>query len=137
MLRHGDTSPQNCLYGSDGRLAGVVDWEDAWSHAAPGFDVWNAALAYLERGVAASGWSQERVVDAFRGVWGESRYWRAAGAAGREAARAAGAGEGQLDALEVAFFGHRLIERLQEPDMFPTTPWTAARMLEIVCEDRS
>lgn len=135
VLRHGDTSPQNCLYSPDGELAGVVDWQDAWSHAAPGFDVWNAALSYLERGVAATGWSQERVVETFRGVWQESGYWRSARSAGRAAASAAGAAENEIDALELAFFGHRLIERLQEPGSHPTTPRTAARMLEIVCRE--
>ena len=60
VLRHGDTSPQNCLLGSDGRLVGIVDWEDAWSHALPGFDAWNASLAYLERGLAATGFGEER-----------------------------------------------------------------------------
>ena len=69
-LRHGDTSPQNCLLGSDGRLVGIVDWEDAWSHALPGFDAWNAALAYLERGLAATGFDEERVVCTFAAVQG-------------------------------------------------------------------
>ena len=137
VLRHGDTSPQNCLLGSDGRLVGIVDWEDAWSHAAPGFDAWNAALAYLERGLAATGFSEERVVRTFAAVQGEARFWTAAAAAGREAARAAGVPDEQLDALEVVFFGHRLIERLREPELYPTTDWAAARMLEVVCGGRN
>jgi len=137
VLRHGDTSPQNCLLGSDGRLVGIVDWEDAWSHALPGFDAWNAAVAYLERGLASSGFSEERLVRTFTAVQGQSRFWPAAAAAGREAARAAGVADEQLEALEVVFFGHRLIERLSEPELYPTTDWAAARMLEVVCASRT
>ncbi len=137
VLRHGDTSPQNCLLGNDGRLVGIVDWEDAWSHALPGFDAWNAAIAYLERGLATTGFSEERLVRTFTAVQGQSRFWPAAAVAGREAARAAGVADEQLDALEVVFFGHRLIERCSEPELYPTTDWAAARMLEVVCASRT
>jgi len=132
VLRHGDTSAQNCLF-LDGRLRGLVDWEDAWPLAAPGFDALNAALAYQEHGLGLVRWSQETVIEAFDRSWPDSPFWRAGRAAGLAGARAGGVPEDLLEDLLVAYFGHRVIERLQEPGVQPTTAVTTARMLDIVC----
>lgn len=134
VLRHGDTSAQNCLF-LDGQLRGLVDWEDAWPLALPGFDALNAALAYQEHGVGLVRWSQEAVVESFRESWRSSTFWEAGREAGAAAARAGGVPEDLLADLLVAFFGHRVIERLQEPGVLPTTAVTTARMLDIVCAD--
>ncbi len=132
VLRHGDTSAQNCIF-LDGRLRGLVDWEDAWPLAAPGFDALNAALAYQEHGLGLVRWSPGAVVEAFHASWPDSPFWSAGREAGVAAARAGGVPEDLLGDLLVAFFGHRVIERLQEPGVQPTTAATTARILDIVC----
>lgn len=132
VLRHGDTSAQNCLF-LDGRLRGLVDWEEGWPLAAPGFDALNAALAYQEHGLGLVRWSPEIVVEAFRAGWVGSPFWSSAREAGVVAARAGGVPDELMEDLLVAFFAHRVIERLQEPGVLPTSAATTARMLEIVC----
>jgi hypothetical protein len=132
VLRHRDTSPQNSLFESD-RFSGLVDWISASSAGAPGFDTWNAALAFLEHGAGLRQWSQDRVVAVFRAATDHSSFWREATRAARASARAAGVAETMLDVLEIAFFARRLIGRTAEPARFATGPGTAARMLEIVC----
>ena len=131
VLRHHDTSPQNCLF-SDDRLVGIVDWEMAVSYGAPAFDVWNAALSYMEHGLGLTVWSQQSVGDAFAASWDASEYWYAARAAARSAALEAGVPERHLDALELVFFGSRVGDRLRRPGWHPTRPSTAARMLDRV-----
>ncbi len=131
VLRHGDTSAQNCLF-LDGRLAGLVDWERAQQRGAPGFDVWNAAVAFLEHGVGLARWSQENVAHTFRDAWlgawgGEARVAAAA------SATAAGVPERLVESLEVVFFARRLGRRLARPDVYATTPATAAAMLSLIC----
>jgi hypothetical protein len=131
VLRHGDTSAQNCLF-LDGRLAGLVDWERAQQRGAPGFDAWNAALALLEHGLGLVRWSQTNVVHAFRDAWlgawgGEARVAAAASVI------AAGVPERLVEPLEVVFFARRLGRRLARPDAYATTPATAAEMLSLVC----
>ena len=132
VLRHRDTSPQNCLV-SDGRLSGVVDWELAVPRGAPGFDVWNLALSYMEFGVGLTRWSQDLVVETFTRAWHESPFWRDGRAAARRAALAGGAAERDLDALEVCFFGSRIGDRLLRPGWHATGPDTVARALRVVC----
>jgi hypothetical protein len=132
VLRHRDTSPQNCLFEED-RFAGIVDWERAHTDGAPGFDAWNAALAFLEHGAGLRRWSRERVIAIFREACQHSTFWREATLAARASARAAGAPETMLDSLEVAFFARRLLGRATAPDRFPTDSVTAANMLEMVC----
>ena len=134
VLRHHDTSPQNCLF-SDGRLSAIVDWEMAVSRGAPAFDVWNAALAYMEFGVGLTRWSEELVVQTFASAWTRSEYWIAARGAARAAAAAAGVPDRALDALEVVFFASRVGDRLRRPGWHPTGPSTAAEMLEVVIRD--
>jgi len=132
VLRHRDTSPQNCLFEGE-RLSGLVDWEIANATGAPGFDVWNAALAFIEHGVGLVRWSEERVRETFTTAWGESTFGRDARLAGRRAAAAAGAPDSMLDSLEVSFFARRLLGRVSHPDRFATGPATAASMLEFAC----
>lgn len=132
VLRHRDTSPQNCLFEGE-RLSGLVDWENAYATGAPGFDVWNAALAFVEHGVGLVRWSEERALSAFTIVWEQSAFGREARLAGRQSAAAAGVPDGMLDALEVSFFARRLLGRVSHPDRFATGPVTAASMLEFAC----
>lgn len=131
VLRHHDTSPQNCLFSGD-HLDGIVDWEWAEPQGAPGFDLWNAALSYTEYGIGLVRWSQEIVLDVFERAWRDSSFWQTARADGRRTAAAAGVPEHALDSLEVVFFGSRVGDRLNRKIAdYPTTDVTAARMLEI------
>ena len=134
VLRHRDTSPQNCLV-LDGRLSGVVDWELAVPRGGPGFDVWNLALSYMEYGVGLTRWSQDLVVETFTRAWRDSPFWRDGRAAARRAALAGGAAERDLDALEVCYFGSRIGDRLLRPGWHATGPDTVARALRVVCSD--
>jgi len=132
VLRHRDTSPQNCLV-LDGQLSGVVDWELAVPCGAPGFDVWNLALSYMEYGVGLTRWSQDLVVETFTRAWRDSPFWRDGRSAARRAALASGAAERDLDALEVCYFGSRIGDRLLRPGWHATGPDTVARALRVVC----
>lgn len=134
VLRHRDTSPQNCLV-SGGCLAGIVDWELAQTRGGPGFDVWNLALSSTEYGVGLTRWTQELVAATFDRAWSASPFWVEARAAARRAALAGGAAERDLDALELCFFGSRVGDRLEFPGRHPTRPETAARNLAAVCAD--
>jgi hypothetical protein len=131
VLKHGDTSAQNCLLDPTG-AAYLVDWEGARTSGAPGFDVWNFALAYLEHGVGLKRWSQQEILRAFRSSW-NGPFFQEARSAARRAAIAGGADEAHLRPLEIAFFGRRVAHRIATPDAFPTTVGTATEMLEIVC----
>lgn len=133
VLRHHDTSAENCLF-ADGRLSGIIDWEHAETCGAPGVDVLNTAISYMELGVGLSRWSERRAVEALRASWGASEFWREARAAVRSTAVAGGAPESASEALEVVFFGLRIGERLAAPRVVhPTGLVTAAEQLEIVC----
>jgi len=132
VLRHRDTSPQNCLV-LNGRLSGVIDWEMAVPRGGPGFDVWNLALSYMEYGVGLTRWSQDLVVETFTRAWQDSPFWRDGRAAARRAALAGGAAERDLDALEVCYFGSRIGDRLLRPGYHATGPETVARALRVVC----
>jgi len=134
VLRHRDTSPQNCLM-EETRLTGIVDWELAVARGGPGFDVWNLGLSAMEYGLGLTRWSQELVVEAFTRAWPDSPFWADARAAARRAALAGGAAEADLDALELCFFGSRIGDRLEFPGRHPTVPDTAARTLQVVCGD--
>ena len=129
VLRHGDTSPQNCLF-SGGRLTGLVDWEDAAPHGAPGWDTLNVALAYLDHGVGLRRWSQPLVLECFTHAW-TGAFGRGARDAARAAARAAAVPEQLLDPLELCVFAWRVGRRLANPSFYPTSASTAARMLEV------
>jgi Phosphotransferase enzyme family len=131
VLTHSDTSPHNCIC-TGGRLSGFVDWEGARLHGAPGFDVWNHAVSYLEHGLGLVNWSEEIVAAAFAAAW-PGRFFAEARRAARRAAAAAGVQDGLHDALEVAFFARRLLVRVRYPRRFPTGVSSAARMLEVVC----
>ena len=131
VLRHRDTSPQNCLVSGE-RLAGIVDWELAVPRGGPGFDVWNLGLSSMEYGLGLTRWSQELVAETFARSWPASPFWRGARAAARRAALAGGAAERDLDALELCFFGSRIGDRLEFPGRHPTRPATAALNLEVV-----
>lgn len=131
VLTHGDTSPQNWL-GSD-RDVRLIDWEAARTTGAPGFDVWNAALACFEHGAGLARWSEKHLLAAFKTAWHESPHFREARGAARRAALAADVPEPLLDRLEIAFFARRVVVRLRETERFPTSAVLAARMLEVVC----
>ena len=135
VLRHHDTSAQNCLF-DDVRLVGVVDWEMAESNGAAGFDVWNAALSYMEYGIGLVRWSQERVVSAFAASWRRSAFWDDARRAARASAVAGGFPEHRLDSLEAVFFGSRIGDRLLRPHVaYPTDARTSARLFEVATRD--
>jgi hypothetical protein len=129
VLRHRDTSPQNCLV-RGGSFAALVDWEAATSRGAPGFDTWNAALASLEGGIGLVAWSDETVLASFRAAWADSPLFAHGRAAARRAAVAAGMPERVLDQLELVFFARRLGVRVAAPSSWATGPATVARMLE-------
>lgn len=132
VLRHCDSSPQNCLF-EGGDLAGIVDWELADLRGAPGFDVWNSALSYIEHGLGLVKWSEERAVEALARSWDASPFWREARAAARRAAAVAGVEDASLDALELVFFGSRIGDRLVTPEVRRGTGTaTSARMCELV-----
>ncbi len=131
-LRHCDSSPQNCLF-EGGQLTGIVDWELADLRGAPGFDVWNSALSYIEHGLGLVKWSEERAVEALARSWDASPFWREARAAARRVAATAGVEEARLDALELVFFGSRIGDRLLMPEVRRGTGTaTSARMCELV-----
>jgi hypothetical protein len=132
VLRHGDTSPQNCLY-RGAHLVGLVDWERAQPAGAPGFDVWNAALAALEHGVGLRRWSERRVLSEFGGAWRNSDWGRRVDRAARRSVEASGASAHLVRPLELAFFARRLERRRANPHGYATGPEVAARMLELVC----
>jgi hypothetical protein len=132
VLTHSDTSPHNCLC-ADGHFSGLVDWEGARLAGAPGFDVWNHAVSYLEHGLGLVEWSEDVVADAFAAAWPTSPLFGHARTAARECAAAAGVPESLHDQLEIAFFARRLLVRAREPDRFPTKTSSAERMLAVVC----
>ena len=132
VLRHGDTSPQNCLF-DRGRFTGLVDWEIARPRGAPGFDILNAAVAYVDQGVGLVRWSEERAVESFRAAWQFSPFFRHAREAARSATRAAGGSDDDHERLEIAFFARRLASRAASPSSYATGPCSAALMLEIAC----
>ncbi len=132
VLRHRDTSPQNCLF-AGGRFVGIVDWEDAAPLGAPGYDVLNAALAYLDHGVGLRRWSEELVLETFRSAWAGS-FGRCARECARDSASAAAVPEDLLEPLELSLFGWRVGRRLDNPSFYPTSAATAARMLELAAD---
>ena len=133
VLRHGDTSAQNCLFSGE-KLIGLVDWEIARLRGAPGFDLMNAAVALIDHGVGLIRWSEERAWDAFRAAWTDSEFFARARSEARALATGAGASDDEADKLEIAFFARRLASRLARPANYATGPAVAARMLELVCE---
>jgi hypothetical protein len=132
VLRHGDTSAQNCLF-HDGRLSGLVDWEIARPQGAPGFDILNAAVAILDHGVGLVHWSEERAVRCFRQAWRTSEFFARARDAARRSTHAAGGSDADHDKLEIAFFARRLASRVASPESYATGPEAAAEILEVAC----
>ena len=130
VLRHHDTSPQNCLV-DDSVLSAIVDWEMAVTEGAPAFDMFNLLGAWLEHGLALREWSDEAVVRAYAEA-ASSPLWRHGRTAAFDAARAAGWPEDRLDALEVVFYGSRVGDRLLRPGVHPTSAPTAAALLHLV-----
>jgi aminoglycoside phosphotransferase (APT) family kinase protein len=132
VLRHGDTSAQNCLI-DDGRLSGLVDWEIARPQGAPAFDVLNAAVAIIDHGVGLTNWSEDRALESFIRAWKHSDFFRQARDAARRSTHEAGGTDSDHERLEIAFFARRLASRLAAPKSYATGPATAARMLEVAC----
>jgi hypothetical protein len=133
VLRHHDISPENCLF-ADGRLVGIIDWEHAESQGTPGFDVLNAALAYMELSIGLGGWSQEGVVSALERSWDGSDFWNRARAAARDSASAAGVPDWAIEPLEIVFFGSRVGDRAMPGRVdYATNLDTVTRQLELVC----
>ena len=133
VLRHGDTSAQNCLF-EQGTFVGLVDWEIARSRGAPAFDILNAAVALIDHGVGLVRWSEQRAVTCFESAWKDSDFFEGARSAARTATLITGATDADYERLEVAFFARRLASRLAAPSSYATGPAAAARMLEFVCE---
>ena len=131
VLRHTDTSPQNILF-EDERLVGLVDWADATSLGMPGADMWNAALACIDKGVSRVRSDERLLFSVFLSVWQASEFGREARRAGRDAAAAAGVPEDLLEPLQLLFFARRVGHRMQRPKEFATSADLAARMLEHV-----
>lgn len=134
VRRHGDASAQNCLFVGQ-RLTGLVDWEASQTNGAPGFDVMNSALAYLDHGVGLVRWSDELLVETFKTAWRESGFFQEARAAAEEAARAGGVPDRYLEPLLIGFFANRLGRRAAAPEAFAISPQVAAATLEVVCAD--
>jgi hypothetical protein len=132
VLRHGDTSAQNCLF-DRGRLTGLVDWEIARPQGAPGFDILNAAVAILDHGVGLVHWSEERAVRSFREAWRGSEFFARARDAARRATNSAGGSDHDYSKLEIAFFARRLASRAASPSSYATGPEAAAEILEVAC----
>ena len=133
VLRHHDISPENCLF-ADGRLVGIIDWEHAESQGTPGFDVLNAALAYMELSIGLGGWSQEGVVSALGLSWNGSDFWTRARAAARDSASAAAVPDWAMEPLEIVFFGSRVGDRAMPGRVdYATGLETVTRQLELVC----
>lgn len=133
VLRHRDTSAQNCLFRGD-RLIGIVDWEMSTPAGSPGFDTLNAALAWVEHGLGLERWSEQRAVAALASGWAASRFWTAARGAARAAASAGGVPERHQGALETLFFAARTGARATRPERRWVTGVEASRaMLEVVC----
>lgn len=133
VLRHVDTSAQNCLFSRSGAFAALVDWESARSFGAPTWDVWNSAISYLEHSVGLKRWSGERVAETFRASYEGSQFWIGARSAASAAAEAALVPAELVEPLEVAFHASRLGRLLADPQAFATGVPAARRMLEIVC----
>ncbi len=131
VVEHYDLSPQNCLV-ERGRLSGLVDWEHAREPGTPGFDVWDAALSYVEHAAALVAWDDEHLLAVFEAGWESSPFWAEARAAARAAADAAGVPDGLHDALEVAYFAERVAARLDDTEDLATSAALAARMLSVV-----
>ena len=133
VLRHVDTSPQNCLFLPGEAVPKLVDWELARPSATPGFDLWNSATAYHDDSLGLGRWSQEGVVQTFEAGWEHAPFWSEARIAARTLACESGVRETLVDALEVAFFARRVATRLEDPLDFATNAQTAAQQLEVVC----
>jgi hypothetical protein len=131
VLRHGDTSAQNCLV-AGGRFSGLVDWELA-EGGVPGFDVLQGALAQMEHGVGLVRWSQELVLSSFREAWDTAPLFAGARRGQSRAAVAAGVPEPVAERMDVAFLARRLACRLDQPEDYVVTVATAAAMLEHAC----
>lgn len=131
VLRHRDTSPQNILL-DEGRLSALVDWEFARSCGAPGWDVLNMGVNWLEHGLGLRRWSDARLLDAFTAAWPASPLFSQIRTGTDAAIRASGAPEGCTRALTLAFFGQRVGRRVLEPASYGTSAGTAAGMLEVV-----
>jgi hypothetical protein len=132
VLCHGDLKPQNWL-ALEGRVQGIVDWEEARPRGTPGFDAWQATLDYVEFGVGLVRWSPDHRVDSFQAAWTASDFCADARRAARTVAAAAGVPESMLDSLEIAFFGRRLGRRLLIPHPDGAAAVVAARILHVVC----
>lgn len=132
-LRHGDTSPQNCMFEGD-TLRALVDWELAKWNGMPGFDLYNAAVAYIEQGVGLVRWSEERAVEAlWRAIEGAPFFAGIRTSVG-DCLEAAGIPSRLLDPVEIVFFAHRLGRRMSKPpSSYATGPYASARILERVC----
>lgn len=132
VLKHADTSPQNCLLHAD--EVRLVDWANARTFGMPGFDCYNAALSFLDHGLGLVRWSDERSLELFRTVLREGTYWDHARAAGASCVLSAGGNDDHATQSEIAFFARRLALRIAGPDRFLLGAPAAARMLDLVCE---
>ena len=131
VLRHTDTSPQNILFEGN-NLVGLVDWADATHLGMPGADMWNAALACIDKGVARVRLDERTLLLSFLGAWFTSDFGTESRRAGADAAVVAGVPEDLVGLLELLFFARRVGHRMKRPDEFLVSADLAARMLEHV-----
>lgn len=131
VLKHGDLSPQNCLF-QGSRFSGLVDWEGAILRGTPGYDLLNLGVAELEHRLALFGLSPTEYVDAMVRAWSDSEYFTALRSCVASEVEALDLDRSIVPAIEISFFARRLGHRLAEPDRYVLGPDSAAAILEAV-----
>lgn len=135
VLKHGDLSPQNCLF-EEGRLAGIVDWESAIPHGTPGYDLLNAGMAELEHRLALYGSSPSEYRDAIVRAWSDSGFCASLRAGVADQLTAVDLHVDLVPAIEVSFFARRLAHRLARPSGYVHRVEPAAEILQEVVAQR-
>jgi aminoglycoside phosphotransferase (APT) family kinase protein len=136
VLKHGDLSPQNCLF-EGSRFAGIVDWESAILRGTPGYDLLNAGVALLEHRLALYGSAPSEFQDAIVRAWSDSEYFAALRACIASEIRALDIDMSIVPAIEISFFARRLGHRLAEPERYFLGVEGAAGILEAVVAQRA
>lgn len=135
VLKHGDLSPQNCLF-DEGRLAGIVDWESAIPHGTPGYDLLNAGMAELEHRLALFVSSPSEYRDAIVRAWSDSGFCESLRASVADQLTAIDLDVDLAPAIEISFFARRLGHRLARPTGYVHRVQSAAEILHEVVAQR-
>lgn len=135
-LKHGDLSPQNCLF-RDGRFAGIVDWETAIRNGTPGFDLLNFGVAEFEHRLALYPSSPSVYREAFLAAWSESPFFSSLRAAVRDQVLALDLEPRLVQAIEITFFARRLGHRMADAGRYVHGVDAAAGILEGVIDQRA